>query len=275
MTERPSGGSSQRHSGAVSIQLTDGTVMIDAKRLIDSVNLELAPGMVTGLIGPNGAGKSTLLKVLARQTPLSSGECRLEGRQYGSYGTREFSKLVGYLPQSIPSTPGLTVEEIVRMGRFPWHGALGPFTVRDSDAVAEALAITGMTRFAKRFADTLSGGERQRCWIAMLLAQEARTLLLDEPVSALDLRYQAETMELIRKAANSRDVSIFVILHDINLAARFCDHIIALKSGEIVWKGQAAELLDTNTLESIYDTPMTIVSRSGSEEKYAFASLRK
>ncbi|WP_084399022.1 ABC transporter ATP-binding protein [Henriciella aquimarina] len=275
MTERLVNSRGHREPGfhAASIQLNSATVEIGGTRLIDTVNLELCSGMVTGLIGPNGAGKSTLLKVLARQLPLTSGEYLLGDRQFSSYGTREFSRLVGYLPQTTPPTPGLTVEEVVRMGRFPWHGALGPFTAKDSTAVAEALAITEMTGFAKRFADTLSGGERQRCWIAMLLAQEAGILLLDEPVSALDLRYQAGTMDLIQKISRTRDISVLVILHDINLAARFCDDIVALKNGEVAWKGLATNLVNAATLETIYDTRMTIVSSAGSKEQFAFVKI--
>lgn len=261
------------HPGAPILQLRDATVEIDRARLVDGVSLDLVPGTVTGLVGANGAGKSTLLKVLARQQPLSSGDCQLKGREIASFGSREFSRHIGYLPQSIPPTQGLTVEEIVRMGRFPWHGALGPFTEKDVRAVTNALEMTGMVSFADRFTDTLSGGERQRCWIAMLLAQEAGVLLLDEPVSALDLRYQAETMELIRSISRTRRISILVILHDINLAARFCDEVIALKGGENVWMGRAAELLDAEILGAIYDTPMVIVSRPGTDERFAFATL--
>jgi len=259
--------------GTPILQLRDATVEIDRARLVGGVSIDLMPGTVTGLIGANGAGKSTLLKVLARQQPMSSGDCQLKGREIASFGSREFSRHVGYLPQSIPPTQGLTVEEIIRMGRFPWHGVLGPFTEKDARAVADALRMTGMERFAGRFTDTLSGGERQRCWIAMLLAQEAGVLLLDEPVSALDLRYQTETMELIRRISRTRKISILVILHDINLAARFCDEVIALKRGERVWMGRAAELLDAETLEAIYDTPMIIVSRPGTNERFAFATL--
>lgn len=264
-----------RTTRAPILHLHRGTVTIGPARLLDEVNLQLAPGTVTGLIGSNGAGKSTLLKVLARQQVLSSGEYLLAGQPGSALGSREFSQRVAYLPQSIPATHGLTVDELVCMGRYPWHGALGRFTTRDRTAVDQALATTRTYAFADRLTDTLSGGERQRCWIAMLLAQEAGVLLLDEPVSALDVRYQIETMDLVRRVSRERGIAILIILHDINLAARYCDEVMALKSGRMAWQGPARNLVDVEVLESIYETPMTVVSAAEAGQIFAFATLSR
>jgi iron complex transport system ATP-binding protein len=244
---------------AAILRLSRGCVHIQGATLLQEIDFALVPRTVTGLIGPNGAGKSTLLRVLARQQPPSSGEIRLDGRPYASFRAREFARRVAYLPQSIPAAPGLTVAELVRLGRFPWHGPLGRFAMRDRAAVERALAATGMDAHAPRYADTLSGGERQRCWIAMLLAQEAEILLMDEPVAALDVRHQIETMELVRRIARERDVSILVVLHDVNLAARYCDQVTALKSGRTAWSGTARALMDPGVLTDIYGTPIAIL----------------
>lgn len=255
------------------LRLTAGSVSVGEVRLLDDVNLSLTPATVTGLIGPNGAGKSTLARALARQRPLTSGECTLEGKPYSAFTAREFSRRIAYLPQAIPPTNGLTVEELVSMGRYPWHGALGKFTDLDRAAVKEALSITNTDNLAGRLTDALSGGERQRCWIAMLLAQKADILLLDEPVSALDIRYQIETMSLIRDISRARNVSILVILHDINLAARYCDHVVAMKTGSIAWQGPAPDLIDKDVLERIYETPMAVISTNEPNQRFAFANL--
>lgn len=242
------------------VSLRRGAVRVDGVNLIEGVDFSLMPGAVTGLIGPNGAGKSTLLKVLACQQALSAGELFLGDQPYSALKYRLFAQRVAYLPQGIPSAPGLTVDELVCLGRYPWHGALGRFSNEDRAAVNAALALTGTGPLAQRFVDSLSGGERQRCWLAMLLAQEASVLLLDEPVSALDARYQIETMELVRRIAQDRKVSILVVLHDVNLAARYCDRITALKAGRVAWEGPADRLMDTRVLEDIYDTPMALLA---------------
>ena len=255
------------------VRLAHGAVVVDHATLLDGIDFELAPQAVTGLVGPNGAGKSTLLKVLARQQALTSGACFVDGLAYASLGSREFSHRVGYLPQSIPSTPAMTVDELVCLGRFPWHGALGRFTDSDRAAVDEALAITATAQFANRFVDSLSGGERQRCWIAMLLAQEAGVLLLDEPVSALDARHQIETMEFIGRISRDRNVSILVVLHDVNLVARYCDRAAALKAGRIVWEGAADGLMDTRLLEELYGIPMMVLETPRSAGRLAFAAM--
>ena len=253
------------------VEIKAASVSIGDVNLLNNIDIRLAPLCVTGLIGPNGAGKSTLAKVVARQLSLSSGECRLDEKPYDAFGARDFARRIAYLPQSIPVATGLTVHELVRTGRYPWHGALGQFSADDRAAVDEALAITGMDQLADRSTDTLSGGERQRCWIAMLLAQQANVLILDEPISALDIRFQIETMNLVRSISRMRAVSILIILHDINLAARYCDEIVALKEGRIAWRGPAASLIDPAVLEPIYDVRMTV--HTAGVVKLAFPKL--
>lgn len=259
----------------VPIRLRGGTVRMGHAILIDGVDFNLSPHAVTGLVGPNGAGKSTLMKVLARQQALTAGELLLGDRPYSTFAARPFAQRVAYLPQSLPITPGMTVDELVCMGRYPWHGALGRFTPSDRDRVDWALALTGVASLSHRLTDQLSGGERQRCWIAMLLAQEADVLLLDEPVSALDLRYQIEIMELVRRIAQDQGVSVLVVLHDVNLAAHYCDQVAALKSGRILWKGPAEQLMDVQILEAVYETPMSLLSTTEGDRQFAFTRSAK
>ncbi|MEN8671463.1 MULTISPECIES: ABC transporter ATP-binding protein [unclassified Ketobacter] len=257
------------------VTLSGGKVTINQATLISSVNLTLTASSVTGVIGLNGSGKSTLVKVLARQLPLSAGTLHLGDEAYDKYNDRAFSRRVAYLPQYTPSAPGMTVRELVSLGRFPWHGALGRFTEQDNTAVERALEQTDTLPFAHRYIDLLSGGERQRCWLAMLLAQEAEVMLLDEPLSALDARFQSQIMALIRDIAVSRNMAVLVVLHDVNLASRYCHKIVAMKSGRLIWEGDSFQVMDSAVLEPIFDTPMTVLTSPESGAKYAFSNPEK
>lgn len=227
--------------------------------LLAEVSLTLAPGLVHGLIGHNGSGKSTLLRILARQQRASGGAIRFAGRPLEAWPARAFARSVAYLPQHPPPATGLTVRELAGFGRYPWHGPFGRATAEDRDRVEAALALVQVGRFADRLVDTLSGGERQRAWIAMLVAQDAGFILLDEPISALDLAHQVEVLGLVRDLARARGTGIVAVLHDINMAARFCDGIVALKAGRVAAAGAPAALMRADVLEGIYGLPMHVV----------------
>jgi iron complex transport system ATP-binding protein len=226
--------------------------------LLRSLTLSVPGRGVTGLVGQNGSGKSTLLRLLARQQPPSSGTVWFDGRPLNAWRDREFARAVGFLPQHTPLAVGLTVRELVSLGRYPWHGALGRFSDADRQKVDEALALTSTDCLSGRFVDTLSGGERQRAWVAMLIAQDARLLLLDEPLSALDVAHQLSVMALVRRLALERDRAVLIVLHDINLAARYCDEIVALKNGKLVARGAPGEFMTPARLEEIYDVAMAV-----------------
>ena len=223
-------------------------VHIGDAAILDNINIEFREGEVTALLGHNGSGKSTLLKVLARQMSPSSGNASLLGSSFRTTGAREFARTVGYLPQHPPGTDGLTVRELVALGRYPWRGPLGRYTGEDHQFIDQAIHDTGLDHFQHRSVDTLSGGERQRAWIAMLLAQQTRCLLLDEPISALDVKHQVETL--------------IVVLHDVDLAARFCDRLVALKGGRLIADGSPRDIMDSGILESIYGVPMGVMERA-------------
>lgn len=226
--------------------------------LLQPLNLEFSAVGVTGLVGQNGSGKSTLLRILARQQRASRGTVSLAGTPLHAWGEREFARRVAYLPQHTPLAAGLEVRELVALGRYPWHGALGRFADSDREKVDEALMLTGTARYADRLVDTLSGGERQRVWLAMMLAQDARWLLLDEPISALDAAHQVGVLKLVQQLSREKQLAVIVVIHDINLAARFCDQVVALKAGELIGQGPPQTFMTSAKLAEIYDVSMGI-----------------
>jgi iron complex transport system ATP-binding protein len=242
--------------------VTDLSVRIGDTTILRKITLAFREGEVTALLGHNGSGKSTLLKVLARQLTPTSGEAQLHGKTFRQTGARAFARTVGYLPQHPPGTDGLTVRELGALGRYPWRGPLGRYTDEDQRLIDQALADTDLRDFRHRSVDTLSGGERQRAWIAMLLAQQTRCLLLDEPISALDVKHQVETLRLVHRLAEERQLTVIVVLHDVDLAARFCDRLVALKAGKLVADGSPRQVMDSQTLESIYNVPMGVMERA-------------
>lgn len=235
------------------------TFRVPGRTLLHPLSLTFPTGKVTGLIGHNGSGKSTLLKMLGRHQPPSAGEVLLDGQPLESWGSKAFARKVAYLPQQLPPAEGMTVRELVAIGRYPWHGALGRFGAADREKVEEAIALVGLKPLAHRLVDSLSGGERQRAWIAMLVAQDSRCLLLDEPTSALDIAHQVDVLALVHRLSQQRGLTVIAVLHDINMAARYCDYLVALRGGEMIAQGTPAELMRSDTLEQIYGIPMGIL----------------
>ena len=266
------------------------TFRVPGRTLLHPLSLTFPTGKVTGLIGHNGSGKSTLLKMLGRHQPPSAGEVLLDGQPLESWGSKAtllkmlgrhqppsagevlldgqpleswsskaFARKVAYLPQQLPPAEGMTVRELVAIGRYPGHGALGRFGAADREKVEEAIALVGLKPLAHRLVDSLSGGERQRAWIAMLVAQDSRCLLLDEPTSALDIAHQVDVLALVHRLSQQRGLTVIAVLHDINMAARYCDYLVALRGGEMIAQGTPAELMRSDTLEQIYGIPMGIL----------------
>lgn len=165
----------------------------------------------------------------------------------------------------------MTVRELVALGRYPWHGALGRFSSEDRRKVDEAMALTDIDGFANRAVDSLSGGERQRVWLAMLVAQQSEWLLLDEPISALDIRHQLEVLSLVKRLSETRGLGVVIVLHDINMAARFCDDLVALRAGKLLVSGESKELMRAEVLEEIYGVRMGVISSPVSGLPITFA----
>lgn len=233
---------------------------IAGRRVLHDLNATLDVSHVFALVGPNGSGKSSLLRLLARQETPSSGRLNYRGNDITAIGRREFARSVAFLPQFPPSANSMTVRELVALGRFPWHGALGRFTAQDAEKTEEALRQTDLLGMSDRIVDMLSGGERQRVWLAMMLAQGTDCLLLDEPTSALDVAHQIEILALVRDLSRARGMGVVIVLHDINLAARYCDEILALKDGRLIARGNAEHIVTSKTLEQIYGVEMGVMA---------------
>lgn len=232
------------------------------RTLLHGLDLSLPAGQITALIGHNGSGKSTLLKLLARQQRPTSGMIRFDGQPLEALKPRAFARQLAYLPQKPAPTDGMTVAELVALGRYPWHGALGRPTPADRAAITEAITACGLEPMQDRMVNTLSGGEAQRAWIAMLVAQDAQCLLLDEPTSALDIAHQIEVLTLIDRLCRTQNRSIVIVLHDLNMAARFAHHIIALRQGQVVFQGTPDALMTPATLQSVTGVAMDILPRT-------------
>ncbi len=246
-------------SEAALFELTDVSFSVHGRTLLHPLTLSLAPGRVIGLIGHNGSCKSTLVKLLARQQAPTGGSIRFDGKPLTDWGERDLARHIAYLPQHTPPATGLVSRELIAFGRYPWHGALGRFGALDAEKVAKAMKLANVEPFANRLVDTLSGGERQRVWLAMLVAQDTRCLLLDEPISALDIAHQIDVLTLVRQLSLSRGAAIVVVLHDVNMAARYCDELIALQSGRLIARGTPAEIMTPDCLKYIYGIDMGVM----------------
>ena len=224
-----------------------------SRTVLRDLSLELPEGQITTLIGANGSGKSTLLKAAARLLKPRTGGAYLDGRELRRWNTRQLARVLAVLPQLHRAPEEITVGELVAYGRFPHRGLLKGDSVRDREAVDEVLQLTRLEPLRRRAVATLSGGERQRVWIAMTLAQEPRVLFLDEPTTFLDVCCQFEVIELIERWNRTRGVTVLMVLHDLNLAAR-CSHcLVAMKDGEIRYRGTPRELLTPELLREMFE----------------------
>jgi iron complex transport system ATP-binding protein len=221
--------------------------------VVDDLDFEVLEGTVTAVIGPNGCGKSTLLRALGRLMKTSSGHVLLDGKRIDRMPTRDVAKVLGVLPQSPVAPEGLTVADLVSRGRHPHQAWYRQWSSSDQDIVAEALSWTGMFELAQRPVDQLSGGQRQRAWISMALAQGTDLLLLDEPTTFLDLAHQIDTLDLIERLHTEAGRTVVMVLHDLNLAARYAQRLVAMKDGAIVACGTPAEVLTEQLLADVFD----------------------
>jgi len=220
--------------------------------IVDGLTVDVAAGAVTAIVGPNACGKSTLLRGLARLMSPSAGQVILDGSDITSLRTKDVARKLGLLPQSSIAPEGITVADLVTRGRFPHQTMLRQFSRDDQQAVADAMAATGVTAIAGRPVDQLSGGQRQRVWIAMVLAQQTPLILLDEPTTFLDIAHQIELLDLFADLNAEQGRTIVAVLHDLNHACRFADQIIAMKAGSIVAQGNPAEIVTADLVEEVY-----------------------
>lgn len=234
------------------------SLTIDQKAILHPLSLDISPSKVVGLIGHNGSGKSSLLSLLAGQQKVTNGQIHFMGQSLSDYNSREKARKIAFLPQKLPVIQGLTALDLIKMGRYPWHGSLRPFQAEDQQQVDKAAERTKVSHLLSQDMASLSGGEAQRVWLAMLLAQQADCLLLDEPISALDIAHQIEVLNLIQSLAHQDGISIILVLHDLGMAARFCDHLVALKQGQFVTSGNVKDVMTADILTHLYDVDIQV-----------------
>ncbi|MBN9152570.1 MAG: ABC transporter ATP-binding protein [Microbacterium sp.] len=222
------------------------------RRVIDGLDLDIEPGRLTIIIGANACGKSTLLGILARLRSPLDGRIELDGEDVAGIPHRRFARTVGLLPQHPTAPDGVTVAELVARGRHPHRGIFQRWSPADAARVDEAMERTGVTALAGRPVGDLSGGQRQRAWIAMALAQDPRILLLDEPTTFLDLTHQLEVLDLLRDLNRTRGTTVVVVLHDLNLAARYADDLVVMREGRIIAHGAPAHVLTEETVAEAF-----------------------
>lgn len=228
-------------------------------RVADGLNVAIPDGKFTAIIGPNGCGKSTLLRTLSRLMKPLGGQVRLDGEAIQHFATKEVARRIGLLAQNASAPGDITVAELVARGRYPHQPLFTRWRDEDERAVQKAMAATGVTALADQSVDTLSGGQRQRAWIAMVLAQETSILLLDEPTTWLDISHQIDLLELLCTLNREQGYTLAAVLHDLNQACRYANHLIALRDGKIIAEGAPLEIVDAALIEAIYGLRCMII----------------
>lgn len=235
------------------------TIGYDGRTVSEHLDVRIPPGSFTAIIGPNACGKSTLLRALSRLLKPAAGEVFLQGKDITSYPTREVARQLALLPQTSTAPDGITVADLVARGRFPHQSLLRQWSEADQQAVDAALAATGVQDLADRTVGELSGGQRQRVWLALVLAQDTPVLLLDEPTTFLDIAHQLEVLRLCRGLHRTGNYTLVTVLHELGMAFRFADHVIAMKDGRIVAQGSPAEIATPELMKEIYGIEALVI----------------
>ncbi|MFI1098474.1 ABC transporter ATP-binding protein [Streptomyces sp. NPDC020917] len=236
------------------------TLAYEDRTVVDGLDLEIPDGQVTVIVGPNACGKSTLLRALGRLLKPRSGTVLLDGAELSGIPGRQIARTIGVLPQSPTPPDGITVADLVARGRQPHQKWWQQWSEADERAVAEALEHTNTADLADRPVDELSGGQRQRVWIAMALAQDTDLLLLDEPTTYLDIAHQVEVLDLVRRLNHGRGRTVVAVLHDLNQAARYADHLIAMRAGRIVAQGRPADVVTADLVREVFGLTSVVVA---------------
>ena len=229
------------------------------RKVVDGLSLTLPAGRITMIVGPNACGKSTLLRGLSRLLRPTAGAVYLNGKDIHTLPSRSVARTLGLLPQTPVAPEGITVADLVGRGRYPHQGWFRQWSAQDDDAVAAALEATHTGELAGRNVDELSGGQRQRVWIAMALAQETDILLLDEPTTFLDVTHQIEVLDLITDLNRRSGTTVAIVLHDLNLAARYADHLVAVKSGTVAAEGDPSQVITEELVRDVFGLESRVV----------------
>ena len=227
-------------------------VAYENNTIIEDLSISFPKGKISIIIGANGCGKSTFLKTIARINKPKNGDIFINDKNIKQIKEKDIAKEVAFLPQGPVCPSGLTVKELVAFGRFPHQKMVGGLNSHDKEVIEWAIKETGLTEFADREVENLSGGQRQRAWIAMTLAQETEIIMLDEPTTYLDMSYQLEALEVLQKLNKEKNITVIIVLHELNNACRFADNIIGLKKGKLICQGRPKDVITKETLKDIY-----------------------
>lgn len=251
---------------STALHVKDVSVGYGERTVLDTLNVDIKRGAITSIVGPNGCGKSTLLRTMSRLLNPTKGEIVLDGKSIHDIPTRKLATQLGLLPQTPIAPDGIVVADLVGRGRTPHQGILGRWSQQDYDIVAEALETTGISDLAERSIDELSGGQRQRVWIAMALAQRTDTLLLDEPTTYLDVKHQLDVLDLLTELNRDRGTTIVMVLHDLNLAARYSDELVAVSGGKVFAHGHPREVITKENVKSVFGIDSVIITDPVSDQ---------
>ncbi|MBU6533375.1 ABC transporter ATP-binding protein [Streptomyces sp. A108] len=249
---RPCSGTENQRSNVNRLTAENVTLAYDQRVIAQQLSVEIPDSSFTVIVGPNACGKSTLLRALSRMLKPSEGRVLLDGSVIQSMPAKQVARTLGLLPQSSVAPDGITVGDLVGRGRYPHQGLLRQWSTEDERVVQESMAQTGISELADRYVDELSGGQRQRVWIAMALAQQTPLLLLDEPTTYLDIQHQIDVLDLCAELHEEQGRTLVAVLHDLNHAARYATHLIALRDGEIIAEGAPKDIVTADLVERVF-----------------------
>ncbi|UNS96261.1 ABC transporter ATP-binding protein [Streptomyces tubbatahanensis] len=252
-------GAAQRDTTAARLTGHNLTLAYDQRTIASELDVAVPHQSFTVVVGPNACGKSTLLRALSRMLKPAAGQVLLDGEDIAGMQAKALARTLGLLPQSSIAPDGITVGDLVARGRYPHQGLLRQWSRDDESVVAESMAATGVDGLGDRFVDELSGGQRQRVWIAMALAQQTPLLLLDEPTTYLDIAHQIEILDLCARLHEEEGRTLVAVLHDLNHAARYATHLIAMREGRIVAQGAPREVVTAQLVEEVFGMPCRVI----------------